>query len=150
MCLLCWSLGECFGQCPRRLGNLGTRSALPFPVTGRLSSLLALSRAGLGKGVMLQNEAVPPSCWVWLFSGGLLHCVAVASLLDSWDLPDLFLFVNSCLFFLSLWGEESWGPLLYHHGEKILPLCLLKDYLLQWGGEIAQQTFDNTWDAQFH
>lgn len=72
---------------------------------GTLSSqklLLALSCAILGDGMgcWWQNRAVLPTLFVQLFSGFFLllfHCVAETSSVDSWALPELFLFMDSCL-----------------------------------------------------
>lgn len=56
--------------------------------------------------------------------------------------------MNSCLV-LGLYEETKAGaPYFTIFVKRILRLCLLKDYLLQWGGEVGKQTFDNTRDAQ--
>lgn len=101
-----------------------------------------------GKGWCFKMKVFFLPFGVCLFSGVLLHGVAAASEVGSWALPELFLFMNRCLV-LGLYGETKAGaPCFTIFMNRILRLCLLKDYLPQWGGEVGNQTFDNTRDAQ--
>lgn len=140
MCQLCWSLSGMKPKCalravPPKAGEAGCSPRSIFPGEENSfrwrSSLLVLSNAGLGDGVMQAkwNSFSLPFLFVGSFQE-LLHCVAEASSVASWARSELFLFVHCCLIVV-LCRVALWGFLFCPLGDASpLTLFLFISYIM--------------------